>query len=268
MGLATAPAEIWGSLERLRAAAPLVHNITNVVVTNWTANVLLAIGASPAMVEGTDEAEELAGVASALVVNVGTLSAPTAAAMRLATRRALEAGVPWVLDPVAVGVLSYRSRLAADLLQHRPGAIRGNASEVLSLAGSGGGRGKGVDSTADSADAIDSAHSLARRTGAVVAVTGAVDQVTDGETVVAIHNGSPMMTRVTGTGCAATALIGAFLAAQPDPLAAVCHALCVFGIAGELAAEKASGPGTFQIQLLDALHALDEPTIAARARIA
>ncbi len=262
----TARAGIGRSLDAIRAATPLVHNITNIVVANSTANALLALGASPAMAESTDEVEDLVAAAAALVINLGTISATWAAAMRLAAGRAHGAGVPWVLDPVAVGVLAYRSRVAADLLRHRPAAIRGNASEILSLAGAAG-AGRGVDSTAQSADAVDAARRLAAETGAVVAVTGAVDYVTDGDQTIEVHNGHPLMPRVTGMGCTATAIVGAFLAVERNRLAATAQALGVLGVAGELAAARARGPGSLQMELLDALYTIDAATLDARVRL-
>ncbi|NBC33689.1 MAG: hydroxyethylthiazole kinase [Alphaproteobacteria bacterium] len=258
---------VWASLSRLRDTAPLVHNITNAVVTNSTANILLALGASPVMTDSTEEVEEMVAAASALVINLGTINGDSAAAMRLAAAKAQETGLPWLLDPVAVGVLGYRTRVAGELLWHRPTAIRGNASEIMSLAGTAGGKGRGVDSTAGSRDALAGARSLAEATGAVVAITGAVDLITDGERIVECHNGDPMMTRVTGTGCAVSAIAGAFLAIEPDPLTAVAHALAVFGIAGEIAAEGCNGPGSFQLRLLDLLFDLDGQRIADRVRL-
>lgn len=254
------------SLAAVRARAPLVHNITNIVVANSTANALLAVGASPAMAECTDEVEELAAAAGALVVNLGTVSSAWVAAMKLAATRAVAAGVPWVLDPVAVGVLRYRTRVAEDLLAARPAAIRGNAAEVMSLAGRSGAA-KGVDSLADSAEAVAAAKELAARVGTVVAVTGAVDFVTDGTGTVEVHNGHALMGRVTGMGCTATALVGAFLAVEPDRMAAVAGALTVLGVAGELAAERARGPGSLQLELLDALYRLDDIALVERAQV-
>jgi hydroxyethylthiazole kinase len=252
------PGDVAETLALVRARAPVVQNITNLVVTNSTANALLAIGASPAMIEGADEVEEFLRVADSLVVNLGTMSADRAAAMRLATAAAQQLGRPWVLDPVAVGVVGYRSRLAEELIWRGPAAIRGNASEIISLAG-GAGAGRGVDAGPEArmAAAQDAARDLARRTGAVVAVTGAVDHATDGERCIACHNGDPLMTRVTGMGCTATAIIGACLAVQPDRLAAVAHGLALTGLAGELAAARSRGPGSLQVAFLDALHAMD-----------
>jgi hydroxyethylthiazole kinase len=178
-----------------------------------------------------------------------------------------EAGTPWVLDPVAVGAIGFRTRLAGELVRARPAAIRGNASEILSLAGFGGAA-RGVDSRARSEQARLAAGQLARATGAAVAVTGPVDYITDGTRLIAVRNGHPMMTRVTGTGCTATAILGACAAVGLGGMAASAHALVLIGIAGEIAAERAQGPGSFQVALLDALYELDEATVLRRARIA
>lgn len=254
-------------LAEIRRRRPLVHNVTNLVVTNTTANALLALGASPAMVEGTDEVAEFVAKSDALVVNLGTMSADRAAAIRLAVAAAQRSGKPWVLDPVAVGVLRYRSLLARDLLLHAPAAIRGNASEIISLEGREDGMAHGVDSSASSEAAVASAQRLARATGAAVAVTGAVDYVTDGAQVVSIHNGDPLMARVTGMGCTATAVIGACLAVEADRLAATVHGLAIIAVAGEVAAARARGPGSLQLEILDALYHLDAATLAARVRL-
>ncbi len=258
---------IWQSLSAVRAEAPLVHNITNFVVMNTTANALLAVGASPVMVHAAEEVEQMTAMARALVVNLGTLSPPWATAMRLAVARAGTAGTPWVLDPVGVGALAWRTGIAAELIRQQPAAVRGNGSEILALAGAAGAAGKGVDSRHDSAAAVDIARGLARATGAVVAITGRVDYVTDGERQVAIANGHPLMARVTGLGCTATALVGAFCAVEADRLAATAHALAVLGMAGEIAAERAAGPGSLQVGLLDALYTLDLDTIRQRERM-
>ena len=265
------PASVADTLERLRARGPLVHSITNLVVTNSTANALLAVGASPAMVESAEEAGPFARIADALVVNLGTMSVERARGMHAAASAAREAATPWVLDPVAVGALQFRSTVALELLAHRPQAIRGNASEVLALdallAGEAMVAGRGVDAAHESGSALQAARRLARRSGAVVTVSGPVDLVTDGGRVAGINNGHPLMTRVTGLGCTATALIGACLAVEPDPFAASVHGMTLIGLAGELAAERARGPGSLQVELLDALHGLDRPTILARARL-
>lgn len=258
------PAAVCRTLAEIRRRVPLVHNITNVVVANVTANALLAVGASPAMVQAEEETAEFARIAGALVVNLGTITAERAAAMRVAVAAAGEAGTPWVLDPVAVGAIGFRTRLAHELVLARPAAIRGNASEILSLAGLGG-AGRGVDSSARSDTALEAARRLSRTTGAAVAVTGPVDYVTDGDRIVAIRNGHPMMTRITGSGCTATALVGACLAVEPDPVGACAHALVLIGVAGEIAVERARGPGSLQLELLDALYLMDERILLERA---
>ncbi|HEX9447821.1 MAG TPA: hydroxyethylthiazole kinase [Dongiaceae bacterium] len=255
------------NLAAIRRHRPLIHNITNLVVSNITANALLALGASPAMVENTEEVAELAAIAGALVVNLGTVSSDLAAAMHLATRAALDAGRPWVMDPVAVGALGYRTRLASALLVNKPAVIRGNASEIAALAGAAGG-GKGVDSTLSSAAVVDQAKQLAARTGGVVVVSGATDYITDGDHVVGIANGDPLMTSITGMGCTATALIGAFLAVASTPFAAAAQAMLVMGVTGELAMPRAEGPGSLQVAFLDLLHRLDATDVLARARFA
>ncbi len=260
----------------MRARAPLVHNITNLVVTNSTANALLAVGASPAMVEAVEEVAEFAAVADALVINLGTMSGARAEAMRRAAEAAHRAATPWALDPVAVGAIGFRSAVAVALLDWRPQVVRGNASEIIALARLCGAHrdsrpeagGRGVDSLAQPADALPAARALAAVTGGAVVVSGATDYATDGAALVAIENGHPMMTRVTGLGCTATALIGACLAVERDALAAAAHGMVLIGLAGEIAARHAAGPGSLQVAVLDALHALDTAKIKAQAKLA
>jgi hydroxyethylthiazole kinase len=257
--------DLPGALARLHAAAPLVHNITNQVVSNLTANALLAVGASPAMVQAEQEVEEFVRIAAALVVNIGTLQAPTLAAMHLAAQAATAAGVPWILDPVAAGATAYRREAATSLLALRPQVLRGNASEIMALAGEAG-TSRGVDSTQAAERAQDAARRLALQSGAVVAVTGATDYITDGTNMLAVANGHKMLTRVTGTGCTATALIGAFLGAGLLPMEAAGAGLALLGLAAEQAAPSA-GPASFQVALIDALYRMDGATLAAGARL-
>ncbi|MGB5064852.1 MAG: hydroxyethylthiazole kinase [Candidatus Competibacter sp.] len=260
--------QIWKLLLAIREQQPLIHNITNFVVMNSSANALLALGASPAMVHSSDEVEDFVALSQALVVNTGTLYSEQIAASKLAAIKAKAAGVPWVFDPVGAGATPYRRAAAVALARLGPSVIRGNGSEILTLAQQARvGRGRGVDSLHGSGAALDAARKLADDSGAVIAVTGAVDYVTDGSQVVEIHNGHPLMTRVTGLGCSATAVTGAFLAVEPDALAATVAALAVFGVAGELAAEQARGPGSLQVELLDVLYTLNEATLTARARV-
>lgn len=255
------------SLAAVRNARPLVHNITNLVVMSATADALLALGASPVMAHAPDEVEELAAAAGALVVNIGTPEQAWIAAMRLAAMAARRAGRPWLLDPVGAGATGLRTRAATGLLALAPAVLRGNASEILAVAGAEGAMPRGVDSTADSEAAAGPARALAASAGCVVAVTGAVDLVTDGRRTLRVANGHPLMARITGTGCTASAITGAFLAAVDDPLVATAHALAALGLAGERAAAGASGPGLFRARLLDELAALTPETLERGARI-
>ncbi|WNG37799.1 hydroxyethylthiazole kinase [Archangium violaceum] len=257
---------VWESLKAVRERSPLVHNITNYVVMNNTANALLAVGASPAMVHAREEVADFTAISQALVVNIGTLSPEWVEGMQLAVHSARRARVPWVLDPVGAGATRYRTSTAAELARQAPTVIRGNASEVLAVAGEAGAT-RGVDSTQSSEASLEAARRLASNLGTVVAVTGKTDYVTDGSRVVAVDNGHPLMARVTGMGCTASALVGAFLAVEPDAVLAAARALSVLGIAGELAAEQSKGPGSLQLHLLDVLYTLDEDTVRARARV-
>jgi hydroxyethylthiazole kinase len=239
-------------LGELRRLNPLTQCITNVVVTGFTANVLLAAGASPAMVIGIEEAAEFARIASALLINVGTIAGADSRAMLEAARAAHEHGTPWVLDPVAAGALKFRTDVVAELVTLRPTIIKGNASEIMAVAGQDGGA-RGVESTQESGDAIEHARSLAARTGCVVAVTGPIDYITDGKAIIAVPGGHSIMTRVTGTGCALGALMASFAATSPTPLRAATAACAVFAAAGERAARASQGPGSFAVCFLDQL---------------
>ncbi|HRU04460.1 MAG TPA: hydroxyethylthiazole kinase [Candidatus Brocadiia bacterium] len=254
-------------LARIRAVAPLVHNITNFVVMNSTANALLALGASPVMAHAAEEVDEMTGIAKAVVINIGTLSAPWIEAMRMAVRSAAALGKPWVLDPVGAGASRVRTETSLALTRVAPPAvIRGNASEILALRGGEAGT-KGVASIHASEAALGAAKALASAIGCVVSVSGEVDLITDGNALIRVANGHPLMPRVTGLGCAATAITGAFAAINPDPLEAAAHAMSIMGMAGEMAMEKAAGPGTLQLHFLDALYAISEADIARRLRM-
>ncbi|MGY2001478.1 hydroxyethylthiazole kinase [Blastococcus sp. SYSU DS1024] len=261
MSAAVEVVDLRAARTALRENAPLVHCLTNTVVQTLTANALLAVGAAPAMVDAPQEAGDFAAVASAVLVNVGTVHARTAEAMRLAAASARAAGTPWVLDPVAVGGLAYRTALAAELLEHSPSVVRGNASEVMALAGAGAG-GRGVDSTAGADDAASAAAGLAGRTGGVVAVSGEVDLITDGTRTVRVGGGSPLLTRTTGAGCALGALVAAYVAATGDPLTGAVAAHAHVALAAERAAATAAGPGTFAPAWLDALDAVGPEDLA------
>ena len=232
------------------------------------ANCLLALGASPAMVQAEEEVDDFLNLAQALVVNIGTLSSGQLAAMRRAAARATALRRPWVLDPVGAGATPWRTGGAAGLIELQPTVIRGNASEILALAGAASGPTRGVDSSHATDEAVDAAAHLARSTGAVVAVTGEIDRITDGERRRKVSNGDARMTRVTALGCAASAVIGAFLTAQPDPVVAAAEGLAVFGLAGERAAARAAGPGSLRWRIVDELALLDEATVRAGVKIA
>ena len=250
---------VYCTLQALRARRPLVHCITNHVTSGLVANCLLALGAVPAMVEDPEEVGEFVRHADALAVNLGTLSAVRAASMRLATGVAHAAGIPWVLDPVAAGAVANRAALARELLANRPAVIRGNASEIPALLpGYGARSGRGPDASAAVQDAVPAAKRLAHETGATVALTGAVDHVFSADHVVRIHTGHSLMARVSGVGCAATAIVAACLAVQPDRYVAASHGLRILGAAGANAGRVAAGPGSYVPALLDALATLDE----------
>ncbi|MBY3222141.1 hydroxyethylthiazole kinase [Rhizobium sp. 25PS6] len=254
-------------LKAMREKPPLVQCITNYVAMNIAANVLLASGASPAMVHAAEETGEFAAIAGALTINIGTLSTQWIDGMQAAAKVATSAGKPWVLDPVAHYATAFRRNAVAELLALRPTIIRGNASEIIALAG-GESRGQGVDSRDPVEQAEGSARWLAERQQAVVAVTGVVDFVTDGERAVRIEGGSVLMPQVTALGCSLTCLVGAFAATAPEDIfGATVAALSTFAIAGEEAALGAAGPGSFSWRFLDALAALDAETLDARARI-
>jgi hydroxyethylthiazole kinase len=257
-------ADLFSFARRVRERAPLVHCLTNLVVTNFTANVLLALGAAPAMVVAREEVSEFAPMANAVSVNLGTLDLPQSRAIRSAVDAANGAQKPWILDPVAVGPLSFRTEFALDLLDAKPAVIRGNASEIISLSG-GVSSGRGVDSTALAESALNAAQLLALKTGAIVAVTGATDYITDGRRTIALSNGSVLMTRVTGVGCALSATVAAFVGvAEADAFwAATVAAVAYSSIAGELAARDAALPGSFAVAYLDRLASLDEAAFAA-----
>ncbi|KXZ48209.1 hypothetical protein GPECTOR_29g115 [Gonium pectorale] len=244
------------------------------------ANVLLAAGCSPAMAHALDEVEAFVGISSALLVNMGTLSADWVAAKKLAARKAVELGKPWVLDLVGCGATPVRTASCLDLLACAPTVVRGNASEVIALAaaacrGASGNSGgvRGVDSTAASSDALEAAKLLASQHRCIVAVSGAVDYITDGTEVVAVRNGDVLLTLITAAGCSLTALIAAFLAAAPpgpgQQLLATAHALAVFGLAAEegLKLVPRPGPGSLRVALLDMLHLMEKDAVLAGARI-
>lgn len=237
-----------------RTRSPLVHCMTNDVVQTFTANTLLAIGASPAMVVDIQEVPQFAAIADALLINVGTLTQERAVAMRAAIESANASGKPWVLDPVAIGALTLRTEFCQQSLALRPAAVRGNASEIMVLAGMSGG-GRGVDTTDTAITALPAAQALARQISTIVAVTGEVDYVTDGRRTVMVTGGDALMTRVVGTGCALSAVVAASCALPGDRLDNVAAACGLMKQAGKRATENSNGPGSFVAAFLDALYA-------------
>jgi hydroxyethylthiazole kinase len=259
--------KIWADLQRIRAEAPVIHNITNYVVMNMTANALLAIGASPVMAHAEEEVEEMTAISRSLVLNIGTLSTPWIAAMFQAGRSARRNARPIVLDPVGAGATRFRTSTARKLLSElSPAIVRGNASEILALAYDEMGT-RGVDSTHGSEDAARAADELTARHGCVVVTSGAIDLISADGITRRVMNGHAAMRNVTGLGCTASALTGAFAAVNPSACDAALNAMAVMGIAGELAALHSRGPGTFFAQFLDALYLLKESDIEERLNV-
>lgn len=240
-------------LARTRARAPRVHCITNSVAQAFTANVLLAAGAIPSMTLSPDEIGAFVARADALLVNLGTFDRERREAAAAALEVAAERRLPWVLDPVFIDRSEPRAAYAQTLVAQNPDAIRLNRAEFTALAGAE------PDDGALSRYALD--------TLAVLALTGTVDRITDGAKFLSIENGHPLMARVTAMGCAASALNAAFLAVESDPFVASAAALLCFGVAGGIAGERASGPGSFGAVIIDALYALDHQTLMEKARV-
>lgn len=246
---------------------PLVQCITNFVSMDLAANTLLAAGASPAMVHCCDEVEEFVTITSGLLVNVGTLSSDWVAAMKLAILKAKSMGKPWVLDPVGAGATKFRTKACVDILTMGPTVVRGNGSEILALAGAAS-ETKGVDSTQSAESALEAGKEIAREYGCVVAISGSTDLITDGHRVIEVNNGVAMLCDITATGCSVTALIAAYIAANPDDvMMATAAALAVFGLAAEEGAASAVGPGSLRVALLDNLYNFDEEKIKAGIKI-
>lgn len=250
-------------LNKVREQKPLVHNITNVVVTNICANALLQIGALPVMSHAREEVEEMVGAAGALALNIGTLTPALVEAMILAGQRANKLGVPVVFDPVGAGATRLRTDSSQRILKEvKVEILRGNSAEISILAGSGG-EIKGVEAVGTQVDPAVVVRELAAKNKQVVAVTGKRDFISDGQRTVAVDNGHQMMSSITGTGCMSTAVIGAFAAVEPDYLLATAAALVCYGLAGEKAAAISSGPGSFQVAFFDSLYSLQPEDVAA-----
>jgi len=260
--------DIFNNLEDVRRQGPLVHNITNYVVMNLTANALLAVGASPVMAHAAEEVEDMVAIASALVINIGTLSEPWVRSMRKAAGKAREKGIPIVIDPVGAGATPYRTRTVLELIQAAaPAIIRGNASEIMACAGAAAAT-KGVDSAAGADTALASARRLSEQHKCVVCVSGETDYIVEKTNTAMIRNGHPMMPKITGLGCTATALCGSFAVVNSDFFTATVSAMAVMGIAGEMAAERSKGPASMQVEFLDALFNMKGEDIEQRLKIA
>lgn len=265
-------ADLWSDVVAVREQSPLVHSITNLVVINFNANVLLAAGASPVMAHAHEEVRDMVGIAQALVINIGTLDPYWVDSMKLALAAATQRGIPSVLDPVGAGATPYRNQMLESLLAiASPTVIRGNGSEIMSTAGATV-KTRGVDSSAAAHDALAAAQALVGRTGGTVCVSGEIDHVLDAQKRWArLSNGHSWMTRITGVGCSATALVGAFCAVQPDAWRATTAAMAFFGVVGEVAAEKVQarglGVGSMAVSLLDELQLLDRATFETRLKL-
>ncbi len=248
-------------LSLVRKHSPLVHNITNYVVMNNTANALLAVGASPIMAHALEEVEDMISISGSLVINIGTLSKTWIEAMEKAIKKASTLEKPIIIDPVGAGASSFRNESIKKLLSAAaPNIIRGNASEILATLSTSN-KTKGVDSTESSDSAVATGKKLSESTEGTVVISGATDYILDQKQIYQVKNGHPMMTKVTGLGCTATALIGAFAAVQKDYTRAAFSAMVVMGIAGEVASQKSPGPGSFQLHFLDALYSLNDNDI-------
>ena len=249
---------LWQHILQVRSTSPLVHNITNYVVMNNTANALLSMGASPIMAHAKSELEDIITIADSVVINMGTVDEYWEESMILAAKKTNQLKKPWILDPVGAGATSYRDSVAGKLISLHPTVIRGNASEIIALAEANTTASKGVDSTAQSNEAVEAAKSLVQNYSSLVCISGETDIVVGHDRMIYLQNGHPMMTKVTGLGCSATALIGAFIGSIEDKTEAVVAAMSLIGIAGELAAEKSAGPGSLQLNLIDKLYNLTE----------
>jgi hydroxyethylthiazole kinase len=254
-------------LSRIRTNKPVVHSITNYVVMNSTANVLLAMGASPIMAHAAEEMEDIEAISTSMVINIGTLSKQWIEYMNLACRIAKGMGKLFVLDPVGAGATKLRTDTARNIIEsYKPTVVRGNASEILALSPKGG-KTRGVDSIHTMEDAVEAARTIALSLSTVIAVTGERDLVTDGNRSLIVTGGHSLMGYVTGTGCAATVIVAAFLAEEKDPVTATAAALAFFGLAGERAAESAQGPGSFWVNVIDQLYKITPAELEQTARI-
>jgi hydroxyethylthiazole kinase len=255
------------AMRAVRERKPLIHHITNFVVMNETANITLACGASPVMAHAKEEAGDMAKQASAVVLNIGTLWPEQIEAMKIAGLAANERGLPVILDPVGAGATAYRTSAALDLLKDiEISLVRGNIAEISILAGLDG-EISGVDAIGEKGNSREAALALSAKFGCAAVVTGPIDTIAGHGKLLSVANGHEMMSKVTGTGCMATAVIAAFAAVNDDIEESASEALAAYGLAGQISAHTAKGPGTFHTLLYDSLANLTEDAIKAGARI-
>lgn len=259
--------DIYHLLTQVREKSPLVQNITNFVVMNNTANALLALGASPIMVHAEEELEEVLSFCNSLVINIGTLSKPWADNMILAAQLANKLGKPWVLDPVGAGISSLRNETLQALMLLKPTVIRGNASEIIALQNFNRKSVKGVDSTHSSSYALEAGKLLQKETGSIICISGATDYVISDNEITEIKNGTSVMTKVTGMGCTATAITGAFIGLAKHPYQEAVAGVAITSLAGELAAKISKGPGSLQLNFYDILFNLAKEQILGNLKI-
>jgi len=249
---------LWNYIQSVKNQSPLVHNMTNFVVMNNTANALLAVGASPIMAHAKSEIKEMVAIANAVVINIGTLDEYWSEAMLIAAEEAHRTKKTWILDPVGAGATSFRNDILSKLLEFKPTVIRGNASEIIALAKANKTTTKGVDSTAESNEAITAAKYLVENYQSVVCISGATDIIIDKNETYFVENGHSLMTKVTGLGCSASAIVAAFAGISENKTESTVAAMSLLGIAGELSEKNSNGPGSLQMNILDKLYNISE----------
>ena len=259
--------EIWSDIEKIQNQNPIILNITNFVVTNSTANALLSLGAKPIMTPSLLEVEELVPIAKAIVINIGRLNEPSVQLMYKARVAAEENGVPVVLDPVGSGTTQMRTSTSLRFLnEFKPTVVRGNSVEIVTLAQESGAI-KSKQGPEGEDQTLHAVQALAKAKSCIVSVSGATDIISDGQTTYRITNGHPLMGRVTGLGCTTTSLIGAFLAVDNSPVKSANNAIALMGIAGEMAAKDAKGPGSLQLNIYDTLYSITASDLEEHLKI-
>lgn len=258
---------LWNYIQSVKNQSPLVHNITNFVVMNNTANALLAVGASPIMAHAKSEIKEMVAISNAVVINIGTLDEYWSESMLIAAEEAHRLNKTLILDPVGAGATSFRDEVLAKLLKFKPTIIRGNASEIIALAKANKTVTKGVDSTAESNEAINAAKYLVEKYQSVVCISGATDIIIDDKETYFVENGHPLMTKVTGLGCSASAIIGAFAGISENKTESTVAAMSLLGIAGELSEKISNGPGSLQMNILDKLYNISEQEFSENVNV-